>query len=134
MEIAQAAEFIDEKPDGVHSPIAQGGSNVSGGQKQRLSIARAVARQPEIYIFDDSFSALDFETDAKLRRALKKETANTTSLIVAQRVSTILHADQILVLEEGSVVGKGTHKELMENCEVYQQIAKSQLSEEELGA
>lgn len=134
VEIAQAAEFIDEKPDGVHSPIAQGGSNVSGGQKQRLSIARAVARQPEIYIFDDSFSALDFQTDAKLRRALKKETANTTSLIVAQRVSTILHADQILVLEEGSVVGKGTHKELMENCEVYQQIAKSQLSEEELGA
>lgn len=133
-EIAQAMEFIEEKPEGIHSPIAQGGSNVSGGQKQRLSIARAVAKKPEIYIFDDSFSALDFQTDARLRKALKKETANTTSLIVAQRVSTILHADQILVLEEGKVAGKGTHQELMERCEVYQQIARSQLSEEELEA
>ena len=133
-EIAQASEFIDEKPEGMASPIAQGGSNVSGGQKQRLSIARAIAKRPEIYIFDDSFSALDFKTDAKLRKALKKETADTTCLIVAQRVSTILHADQILVLEEGNVVGKGTHQELMETCEVYRQIARSQLSEEELGA
>ena len=134
VEIAQAADFVDEKPEGIASAIAQGGSNVSGGQKQRLSIARAVVKQPEIYIFDDSFSALDFQTDARLRKALKRETADATSLIVAQRVSTILHADRILVLDEGRVVGQGTHKELLESCEVYRQIARSQLSEEELGA
>ena len=134
VEIAQAADFVDEKPEGIASAIAQGGSNVSGGQKQRLSIARAVVKQPEIYICDDSFSALDFQTDARLRKALKRETADATSLIVAQRVSTILHADRILVLDEGRVVGQGTHKELLESCEVYRQIARSQLSEEELGA
>ena len=115
----------------MDSPIAQGGSNVSGGQKQRLSIARAVAKQPEIYIFDDSFSALDYKTDVALRKALKEETAEATTLIVAQRISTIIHADQILVLDEGKVAGKGTHKELLKSCEVYQQIARSQLSEEE---
>ena len=106
--------------------------NVSGGQKQRLSIARAIAKQPEIYIFDDSFSALDFKTDAALRKALKEETEEATTLIVAQRISTILHADRILVLDEGKIVGMGTHKELMQSCEVYQQIAQSQLSQEEL--
>ena len=116
----------------MESPIAQGGSNVSGGQKQRLSIARAIAKQPEIYIFDDSFSALDFKTDAALRKALKEETEEATTLIVAQRISTILHADRILVLDEGKVVGMGTHKELLQSCEVYQQIAQSQLSQEEL--
>ena len=131
--IAQAQEFIDRKEEGMDSPIAQGGSNVSGGQKQRLSIARAVAKQPEIYIFDDSFSALDYKTDVALRKALKEETAEATTLIVAQRISTIIHADQILVLDEGKVAGKGTHKELLKSCEVYQQIARSQLSEEELG-
>lgn len=130
--VAQAWEFISEKPEGLHSPIAQGGTNVSGGQKQRLSIARAVAKQPEIFIFDDSFSALDYKTDVVLRKALKKETAEATTLIVAQRISTILHADQIIVLDEGKVAGQGTHKELMKNCEVYRQIATSQLSEEEL--
>ena len=130
--IAQAEEFILQKPDQYDSPIAQGGSNVSGGQKQRLSIARAVARDPEIYIFDDSFSALDYRTDAALRKALKEETGQATTLIVAQRISTILHADQILVLDEGKVAGRGTHKELLKNCEVYRQIARSQLSEEEL--
>ena len=123
----------EQKNMGMESPIAQGGSNVSGGQKQRLSIARAVAKQPEIFIFDDSFSALDYKTDAALRRALKHETKNATTLIVAQRISTILHADQILVLDEGKVVGKGTHEELLKTCEVYRQIAYSQLSEEELG-
>ena len=112
--------------------IVQGGNNVSGGQKQRLSIARAVAKDPEIYIFDDSFSALDYRTDAALRKALKEETGQATTLIVAQRISTILHADQILVLDEGRVAGRGTHKELLKNCEVYRQIARSQLSEEEL--
>ena len=126
--IAQATEFIEQKEEGMESPIAQGGSNVSGGQKQRLSIARAIAKQPEIYIFDDSFSALDFKTDAALRKALKE----ATTLIVAQRISTILHADRILVLDEGKVVGMGTHKELLQSCEVYQQIARSQLSQEEL--
>ncbi|MDY4670522.1 MAG: ABC transporter ATP-binding protein [Oliverpabstia sp.] len=131
-EIAQALEFIEQKEEGMNSPIAQGGSNVSGGQKQRLSIARAVAKQPEIYIFDDSFSALDYKTDVALRKALKEETKDATTLIVAQRISTILHADQILVLDDGKVVGKGTHKELLKSCEVYQQIARSQLSEEEL--
>lgn len=130
--IAQATEFIESKPEKYESPIAQGGTNVSGGQKQRLSIARAVAKEPEIYIFDDSFSALDYKTDATLRKALKKETGDSTVLIVAQRISTILNADQIIVLEEGKVVGKGTHKELLKNCEVYREIAESQLSKEEL--
>lgn len=130
--IAQSTDFIEAKPEQYLSPIAQGGSNVSGGQKQRLSIARAVARHPEILIFDDSFSALDFKTDVALRRALKEETKDTTTLIVAQRISTILHADQIIVLDEGRIAGKGTHQELMKNCEVYRQIATSQLSEEEL--
>lgn len=133
-DIAQASEFISQKEDGMASPIAQGGTNVSGGQKQRLSIARAIAKHPEIYIFDDSFSALDYKTDAALRQALKRETSDATTLIVAQRISTILHADRIMVLDSGTVVGCGTHKELMETCEVYQQIARSQLSEEELKA
>ena len=130
--IAQATEFIEEKEGTYESPIAQGGTNVSGGQKQRLSIARAIAKKPEILIFDDSFSALDYKTDVTLRRELKKQTEDTTTLIVAQRISTILHADQIIVLDDGKIAGKGTHKELMENCEVYRQIAKSQLSEKEL--
>lgn len=130
--IAQAMEFISQKPDGFQSPIAQGGTNVSGGQKQRLSIARAIAKQPEIYIFDDSFSALDYKTDVTLRKALKEETKEATTLIVAQRISTILHADRILVLDDGKVAGMGTHKELLKSCEVYRQIARSQLSEEEL--
>ena len=130
--IAQATDFIEEKEEGYQSPIAQGGSNVSGGQKQRLSIARAVAKDPEIYIFDDSFSALDYKTDVALRAALQKETHGSTTLIVAQRISTILHADQIIVLDEGNIVGKGTHEQLLQTCPVYQQIAKSQLSEEDL--
>ena len=130
--IAQAIEFIEAKEEKYNSPIAQGGSNVSGGQKQRLSIARAIVKRPEFYIFDDSFSALDFKTDAALRKALNKETGNSTVLIVAQRISTILHADQIIVLDEGKIVGKGTHKELLKNCEVYKEIASSQLSKEEL--
>ena len=131
-EIAQASEFIEEKDEKYDTPIAQGGTNVSGGQKQRLSIARAIAKKPEILIFDDSFSALDYKTDVALRRALKESTAETTTIIVAQRISTILHADQIIVLDEGRVAGIGTHKELLKNCEVYRQIATSQLSEEEL--
>ena len=131
-EVAQAREFIEEKPYGYASPVAQGGTNVSGGQKQRLSIARAIARDPEIFIFDDSFSALDFKTDKALRQALKEYTGNATMVIVAQRISTILNADQILVLDDGKMAGLGTHKELMKNCEVYRQIAMSQLSEEEL--
>lgn len=131
-EIAQAWDFISEKEDGLESPIAQGGTNVSGGQKQRLSIARAIAKNPEVYIFDDSFSALDYKTDVVLRRALKQETKDATTLIVAQRISTILHADKILVIDEGRVIGQGTHKELLKSCEVYRQIATSQLSEEEL--
>ena len=130
--IAQALDFINEKENKFDSEIAQGGSNVSGGQKQRLSIARAIAKDPEIFIFDDSFSALDFKTDAKLRKALKTETENSTVLIVAQRISTILDADQIVVLDEGRVVGIGTHKELLKNCEIYNEIALSQLSKEEL--
>lgn len=130
--VAQAEEFIEGKPEKYDSPIAQGGSNVSGGQKQRLSIARAIAKKPEILIFDDSFSALDFKTDRALRGALKEHTSNTTTIIVAQRISTILQADQIIVLDDGHMAGIGTHKELMENCEVYRQIAMSQLSEEEL--
>ncbi|MEF2878528.1 MAG: ABC transporter ATP-binding protein [Blautia sp.] len=131
-EIAQAWDFIQEKEKGIQAEIAQGGTNVSGGQKQRLSIARAIAKNPEIYIFDDSFSALDYQTDVTLRRALKKETKEATTLIVAQRISTILHADKILVLDEGKVVGQGTHQELLKSCDVYRQIAMSQLSEEEL--
>jgi len=129
---AQASEFINKLDKKYKSPIAQGGTNVSGGQKQRLSIARALAMKPEIYIFDDSFSALDFKTDAKLRRELKKETKNSTVIIVAQRIGTVLDADQIVVLEEGKVVGIGKHKELMKTCNVYREIALSQLSEEEL--
>jgi len=131
--IAQATEFIETKPEKYNTEIAQGGSNVSGGQKQRLSIARAIAKNPDIYIFDDSFSALDFKTDAALRKSLKAETGDSTVLIVAQRISTILNAEQIIVLDEGKIVGKGTHKELLNNCEVYKQIALSQLSKEELG-
>lgn len=131
-EIAQATDFIEGKADKYDAPIAQGATNVSGGQKQRLSIARAITKDPEIYIFDDSFSALDFKTDAALRKALQEETKEKTVLIVAQRISTILHAQQILVLDEGKIVGRGTHQELMKNCEVYQQIALSQLSKEEL--
>ncbi len=131
-EVAQAMEFISQKEEGFTSEISQGGTNVSGGQKQRLSIARAIAKDPEIYIFDDSFSALDFKTDRALRAALKEKTANSTVLIVAQRISTIMHAEQIVVLDEGQIVGIGTHKQLMEDCEVYQQIAYSQLSKEEL--
>ena len=130
--IAQATEFIDTKPEGYASPIAQGGSNVSGGQKQRLSIARAIAKNPKIYLFDDSFSALDYKTDVALRRALKNETDNATVIIVAQRISTVLHANQILVLDEGRLVGKGTHAQLMASCPEYQEIARSQLSQKEL--
>ena len=126
-EIAQASEFIEEKDEKYNTPIAQGGTNVSGGQKQRLSIARAIAKKPEILIFDDSFSALDYKTDVALRRALKESTAETTTIIVAQRISTILHADQIIVLDEGRVAGIGTHKELLKNCEVYRQISESQM-------
>ena len=133
-DIAQASEFINSKPDGFEEAIAQGGTNVSGGQKQRLSIARALVKQPEIYIFDDSFSALDFKTDAKLRKALGELTANTqaTVLVVAQRIASIMHADRIIVLDQGRIVGMGTHEELLKDCEVYQEIAYSQLSKEEL--
>jgi ATP-binding cassette subfamily B protein len=131
-ETAQAAGFISEMKDGFDSFIAQGGTNVSGGQKQRLAMARALVRRPEVCIFDDSFSALDFKTDAKLRAALKKETRDATVLIVAQRVSTVMDADRIIVLEEGRIVGNGTHKELMKTCEVYREIVYSQLSEEEI--
>lgn len=131
-EVAQATEFIDAKPEQYASPIAQGGTNVSGGQKQRLSIARAIAKKPEIFIFDDSFSALDFKTDSTLRKALKEHTKDATTIIVAQRISTILNADKIIVLDDGHMAGIGTHGELMKNCEVYRQIAMSQLSEEEL--
>lgn len=130
--IAQALDFIEEKEDGFDSPISQGGNNVSGGQKQRLAIARAIALDPDIYIFDDSFSALDYKTDALLRASLDKYTKNSTILIVAQRISTIMHADQIIVLDQGEMVGIGTHKELLKNCEVYREIAYSQLSKEEL--
>ena len=131
-DIAQAAEFIDAKPEGYASPIAQGGSNVSGGQKQRLSIARAIAKKPRIYLFDDSFSALDYKTDVALRRALKAQTDNATVIIVAQRISTVLHANRILVLDEGRIVGDGTHAQLLESCPEYQEIARSQLSQKEL--
>lgn len=131
-EIAQATEFIETKPEGYESPIAQGGSNVSGGQKQRLSIARAIAKHPQVFIFDDSFSALDYKTDVTLRHALAEKTSESTVLIVAQRISTILHAEQILVLDDGKIIGKGTHAELLKNCEVYREIAESQLSRAEL--
>lgn len=131
-EIAQAMDFISEKKEGFATNISQGGTNVSGGQKQRLSIARALIKKPQIYLFDDSFSALDFKTDAALRKALKTETGGSTIIIVAQRISTIMNSDQIIVLDEGEIVGKGTHQELMKYCEVYQQIAFSQLSKEEL--
>ena len=133
-EIAQATEFIDTKPEKYKSPISQGGSNVSGGQKQRLSIARAIAKHPQVFIFDDSFSALDYKTDITLRRALAEKTSGSTVLIVAQRISTILHAEQIIVLDEGKVAGKGTHAELLKNCPVYREIAESQLSKKELEA
>ena len=125
-------EFIREKPDGFATEISQGGTNVSGGQKQRLSIARALIKKPEIYIFDDSFSALDFKTDAALRRALKEKTESNAIIIVAQRVSTIMKAEQIIVLDEGRRVGIGNHNELIKNCKTYQEIALSQLSKEEL--
>ena len=130
--IAQATEFIEAKEEKYKSQIAQGGNNVSGGQKQRLSIARAIAKDPEIFVFDDSFSALDLKTDLKLRTELAEITKDKTVIIVAQRISTILNADQIVVLEEGKIVGIGTHKELMKSCETYSQIALSQLSKEEL--
>lgn len=134
LELAQATEFVEKLPGGIEAPIAEGGTNVSGGQKQRLSIARALARKPEILVFDDSFSALDYRTDAKLRAGLEEQLKDTTRLIVAQRIGTIRHADKIIVLDEGRAVGIGTHDELMQNCPVYQEIAKSQLSKEELGA
>ncbi|EPU51607.1 hypothetical protein SAG0198_05390, partial [Streptococcus agalactiae str. Gottschalk 1005B] len=132
LELAQAKEFIEAKEKGLDTEVAQGGSNFSGGQKQRLAIARALARHPEILIFDDSFSALDYKTDHILRHELKEKTAAMTKLIVAQRISTIMDADLILVLDQGKVVGQGTHKELLSNNEVYQEIAYSQLSKEEL--
>lgn len=130
LRIAQIDDFVEKQ--GLDYRVSQGGNNFSGGQKQRLSTARAIIKKPDIYIFDDSFSALDFKTDAKLRAALKKEVGNSAVIIVAQRISTILDADQIIVLDEGRIVGKGNHNELMKNCTVYQQIAHSQLSEEEL--
>ena len=130
--VAQAKDFIAEKADQLQTEIAQGGTNVSGGQRQRLSIARALAKEPEILIFDDSFSALDFKTDAALRKAISKEIKNRTILVVAQRIATIVNADQIVVLDQGKVVGIGTHRELLADCPVYREIATSQLSEEEL--
>jgi len=130
--IAQAAEFIAGTSDGLESVVAQGGSNFSGGQKQRLSIARAIARKPEIYIFDDSFSALDFKTDARVRAALRQETTRATVLIVAQRVATVMDADRIIVLDEGEIAGIGTHRDLMVTCGVYREIVASQLSPEEV--
>ena len=130
--IAQATEFIEAKDGGYRAGIAQNGSNVSGGQRQRLSIARAIAKHPQIFLFDDSFSALDYKTDAALRKALAEQIRGATVIIVAQRISTILHADQILVMEEGRIVGTGTHRELLERCETYLEIARGQLSEEEI--
>ncbi len=130
LEIAQAKNFVQEMPDGLDSTIAQGGTNVSGGQRQRLAIARALVRQPSIYLFDDSFSALDLATDARLRAALRPHTRQATMIIVAQRVSTILDADQIIVLEDGRIVGKGRHDELLETCETYAEIVNSQISSE----
>jgi ATP-binding cassette subfamily B protein len=132
--IAQASEFVNGKADGLQTEISQGGTNVSGGQRQRLSIARALVKKPPIYIFDDTFSALDFKTDAALRRALRQNTQDSTILLVTQRVSTVKNAEQIVVLDQGRVVGKGTHEELMETCETYQEIALSQLSMEELSS
>ena len=132
IEVAQGKEFVESMEEKYETHMAQGGTNISGGQKQRLAIARAIARNPEIYIFDDSFSALDYKTDSVLRRELKKYTKDATNLIVAQRIGTIMNADKIIVLDEGKIVGEGTHRELLENCEVYKQIALSQLSKEEL--
>ena len=132
VKVAQASEFVEKKDQGYDGYVAQGGSNFSGGQKQRLSIARAIARQPEILIFDDSFSALDYKTDRILREALRKECKEATKIIVAQRIGTIRDADKIIVLDDGQIAGMGTHDELMKNCEVYQEIAYSQLSKEEL--
>ena len=132
LEIAQAKDFVSEKENGIDSEISQGGTNVSGGQKQRLAIARALVKKPPIYIFDDSFSALDSKTDANLRKALKEYTSSSTILIVAQKVSTIMNAEQIIVLDKGRIVGKGTHKELLKSCSEYYEIASSQLGEEEL--
>jgi ATP-binding cassette subfamily B protein len=134
LEIAQARDFVEAMPEGLNAPIAQGGTNVSGGQRQRLAIARALIRRPEIYLFDDSFSALDLATDARLRQALKPITTDAAVLIVAQRVSTIMDADQILVLEDGEIVGRGRHAELLESCRTYQEIVESQLSAEEAAA
>jgi len=130
--IAQASAFIAEKPEGLQAPISQGGGNVSGGQRQRLSIARALAGNPKILLFDDSFSALDYRTEQKLRQQLHEAVSETTVIIVAQRISSILHADTIVVLDEGHIVGQGTHQKLMQHCGVYQQIAQSQLSPQEL--
>lgn len=134
IDIAQSADFVAQQPDGIHGHVAQNGANFSGGQKQRLSIARAICRKPEIYIFDDSFSALDYKTDRALREALKRETSGVTNIIVAQRIGTIMDADRILVIHEGRIVGDGKHSELLKHCEVYQEIAASQLSKEELSA
>lgn len=131
LEVAQASDFVHSLPDGLNSYVAQGGTNFSGGQKQRLSIARALVKKPELYIFDDSFSALDFKTDAALRKALEKETEDVAVLIIAQRVSTIRHAQQIIVLNEGKIAGKGTHEELMETCNVYREIVNSQTKEDD---
>ena len=132
IEVAQGKDFVEKMENSYDTQMAQSGTNVSGGQKQRISIARAIARDPEIYIFDDSFSALDYKTDSVLRKELKKYTKDATTLIVAQRIGTIMNADKILVLDEGKVVGMGTHKELLKTCDVYKQIALSQLSKEEL--
>jgi ATP-binding cassette subfamily B protein len=134
VKIAQAEDFINELPDKFDSNVAQGAKNFSGGQRQRLSIARMLMKKPEIYVFDDSFSALDFKTDSALRAALENETTNSIVITVAQRVTTIMDADQILVIDEGGIVGQGTHRQLLENCEIYLEIAKSQLTEEELEA
>jgi len=131
-DVAQAREFISTRPEGMDAPIAQGGSNVSGGQKQRLAIARALAKQAPIYIFDDSFSALDYKTDRRLRAALAERTRQSAVLVVAQRISTVMQADKIIVLDEGRIAGMGTHRQLMESCEEYREIAYSQLSKEEL--
>ena len=134
LDIAQARDFVEKLPGGPEGDVAQGGTNLSGGQKQRLSIARAIARKPEILIFDDSFSALDYKTDAALRKRLNTELKGTTCLIVAQRIGTIQHADQIIVLDDGEIAGHGTHEELLKNCDVYREIALSQLSQTELEA
>jgi ATP-binding cassette subfamily B protein len=132
LDVAQAKKFVSEMPEGLDAPIAQGGTNVSGGQRQRLTIARALVKMPEVYVFDDSFSALDFKTDSMLRAALRKEITHATTIIVAQRVSTIMHADRIIVLDSGSIVGIGTHEELMETCPTYGEIVYSQLTQEEI--